>query len=87
MPEQDKTPAKREPKSFLSGEEGPYRTDTFSRGDREGLPGPEEVAGDDSAGNSSVEATPDADAESLKPVDDADSRDATPPSAAEGGVR
>lgn len=74
-----------EPRSFKAGEEGGYRTDTFSRGDREGAPSPEEAAGDDGGGTSSVEATPDAGP--LKATDDPDARDAPPPPAQGGGVR
>jgi hypothetical protein len=75
-------PAQGEPsRSFKSGEEGGYRTDTFSRNDREGLPDPAEAAGDDSDG-ARAETTPDA---TLKPTDDRDSRDADPPPATDGG--
>jgi hypothetical protein len=67
-----------------AGEEGAYRTDAFSRNDGEGLPDDAELIGDDEAG-AAVEATIDAD--QLKAADDADSRDAAPPSAPGGGVR
>jgi hypothetical protein len=102
MPDDPKTPAPErgqgaggEPRSFGSGEEDGYQTDTFSRGDKEGPspgeePGPGELsdpgeqAGDDSAGASS-EATPDA--APLAATDDPASRDAQPPRPDQGGVR
>ncbi|HEY1751343.1 MAG TPA: hypothetical protein VGG29_08765 [Caulobacteraceae bacterium] len=83
-----------EPRSFRAGEEDGYRTDTFSRGDKEG-PSPGELAadsasgdgaseGDDSAG-ASAEPTPDA--TPLAATDDPASRDADPPRPDQGGVR
>jgi hypothetical protein len=40
MPDKN-DPAGKEPRSFEAGEEDGYATDTFSRNDREGRPGPD----------------------------------------------
>lgn len=58
-----------------------YRTDTFSRNDREGLPA--HPTQDELDGLSGAESVP---VDPHKAEDDADSRDATPPPVREGGV-
>ncbi|HUZ11988.1 MAG TPA: hypothetical protein VMU93_03940 [Caulobacteraceae bacterium] len=93
MADHPKTPADEKlvppepPRSFAAGEEDGYQTDTFSRNDQEGRivfedePEPTQSPG----GTSDVEAPPEA--AHRKATDDADSRDAEPPTAQGGGVR
>ncbi len=73
-----------EPRSFKPGEAGAYQTDAFSTNDREGRPPEDEAEPERPRGASEADAQPGRD---LKATDDADSRDATPPSADGGGVR
>jgi hypothetical protein len=73
-------------RSFEPGRENGYQTDNVSRNDLAGVPADELCAADEKKkGTASVEAKPDADP--AKAGDDADSRDATPMTPREGGVR
>jgi len=69
------------PRSFKAGEEDGYQTDTFSTNAHEGRIawGGEELPEEPDGG-------PTADAEQRKARDDADSRDAQPPAADDGGL-